>query len=68
MSAGKQKRRSPVQAALRKEVSRTEPATLQDLQRFCSMCNSQRRCTRGLAHDAADPAWQAAPTPERSKP
>jgi hypothetical protein len=41
-----------------REVARMEPATLQDLQRVCSMCNSQRRCTRDLAHDAADPAWQ----------
>jgi len=42
----------------RKEVSRTEPRTFQDLQRVCSMCRSHRRCKRDLAHDAADPAWQ----------
>ncbi|SRR6266508_2063779 len=42
----------------RKEVSRTEPRTFQDLQRVCTMCNSHRRCKRDLARDSADPAWQ----------
>ena len=42
----------------RNEVSRTEPRTFQDLQRVCALCNSHRRCKRGLARDAADPAWQ----------
>jgi hypothetical protein len=42
----------------RKEVSRTEPRTFQDLQRVCSMCNSKRRCRRDLTRDAADPVWE----------
>ena len=42
----------------RNEVSRTEPRTFQDLQRVCTMCNSHRRCSRDLARDSADPAWQ----------
>jgi hypothetical protein len=42
----------------RKEVSRTEPRTFQDLQRVCTMCNSYRRCTRDLARDSANPTWQ----------
>jgi hypothetical protein len=42
----------------RKEVSRTEPRTFQDLQRVCSMCDSKRRCRRDLTRDAADPVWE----------
>ena len=42
----------------RTEVSRTEPRTLQDLQRVCTMCESKRRCSRDLVRDAADPGWQ----------
>jgi hypothetical protein len=42
----------------RNELSRTEPRTFQDLQRVCTMCNSHRRCSRDLARDSADPAWQ----------
>jgi hypothetical protein len=42
----------------RKEVSRTESRTFQDLQRVCTMCNSKRRCKRDLAHDSDDPVWQ----------
>ncbi len=42
----------------RNEVARTEPRTLQDLQRVCTLCESRRRCARDLARDSADPAWQ----------
>jgi len=42
----------------RNEVSRAEPRTFQDLQRVCTMCMSHRRCTRDLARDSADPAWE----------
>src|SRR5262249_2242005 len=42
----------------RNEVSRTEPRTFQDLQRVCTMCNHHRRCSRDLARDSADPAWE----------
>lgn len=41
----------------RTEVSRTEPATFQDLQRVCTMCDSKRRCRRDLEHDPAAPGW-----------
>lgn len=40
------------------EVFRTEPATFQDLQRVCTMCESHRRCARDLARDSAIPAWK----------
>jgi hypothetical protein len=42
----------------RNEVSWTEPRTYRDLRRVCSMCNARRRCTRDLARDSADRAWQ----------
>ena len=40
------------------EVFRTEPATVQDLQRVCTMCRSHRRCARDLARDPVIPAWK----------
>jgi hypothetical protein len=33
-------------------IWRTTPATFQDLQRVCSMCEQQRRCSRDLASEA----------------
>jgi hypothetical protein len=39
------------------EVTRREPATFQDLQRVCTMCDCHRRCARDLARDPLDPAW-----------
>lgn len=42
----------------KKEVSRTEPRTFQDLQRVCSFCESRRRCVRDLDRNSADPQWQ----------
>jgi uncharacterized protein DUF6455 len=40
------------------EVFRTEPGTLRDLQRGCTMCASHRRCARDLARDPGTPAWK----------
>jgi hypothetical protein len=40
------------------EVTRTERATFQDLQRVCSMCDCKKRCARDLARDPADPIWK----------
>jgi hypothetical protein len=40
------------------EVARTEPATMQDLQRVCTMCDCHRRCARDLARDPLDPKWK----------
>jgi hypothetical protein len=40
------------------EVSQTEPRTLQDLQRACSLCESRRRCARDFARNCADESWQ----------
>jgi len=40
------------------EVARTEPATMQDLQRVCTMCGCHHRCARELSRDPLDPAWK----------
>jgi hypothetical protein len=40
------------------EVARLEPATFQDLQRVCTMCDCHRHCARDLERDPFDPAWQ----------
>jgi hypothetical protein len=40
------------------EVARTEPATMQDLQRVCTMCDCHRRCAHDLARDPLDPVWK----------
>ncbi len=40
------------------EVSAIVPHTFRDLQRVCSLCDSQRRCLRDLARDPAIPAWK----------
>jgi hypothetical protein len=40
------------------EVARTEPATFQDMQRVCTMCDFHRRCARDLARDPFDPVWR----------
>jgi len=42
----------------RGELARTDPATLRDLQRLCTFCQSHGRCGRDLADADADPAWQ----------
>jgi len=42
----------------RNEVLRTEPQTLHDLQRVCTLCRDHGRCARDLAHDSADPRWK----------
>lgn len=41
------------------ELARSDPATLRDLQRLCTMCTSRGRCARDLKRNAADPHWQA---------
>lgn len=40
------------------EVYATTPRVMQDLQRLCSTCATQRRCKRDLAHDADNPVWR----------
>ena len=40
------------------ELARSEPATLRDLQKLCTMCRSRGRCARDLAQESADPDWQ----------
>jgi len=40
------------------EVARTEPQTLHDMQRLCSMCASHGRCARDLSRNPTDPAWK----------
>jgi hypothetical protein len=40
------------------EVAHTEPQTLHDMQRLCSMCSSHGRCARDLSRNPADPAWK----------
>ena len=40
------------------EVAQVGPQTFRDLQRVCSLCESKRRCTRDLAHDATAPRWE----------
>lgn len=42
----------------RAELARTDPATLRDMQRLCSLCRSRGRCARDLADEDADPTWQ----------
>jgi len=41
------------------ELARSEPATLRDLQRLCTMCTSRGRCARDIAKHSAGPSWQA---------
>ena len=40
------------------QVSRTERATFQDMQRVCSMCASHRHCAQDLAHRPDNPEWR----------
>lgn len=40
------------------EITRSEPAVIQDLQRVCSLCADKRQCTHELRHDPADTNWQ----------
>jgi hypothetical protein len=42
----------------RKEVAQVEPATLRDLQRLCTLCESHRQCARDLSRDSGDPGWE----------
>jgi hypothetical protein len=38
--------------------ARSEPATLRDLQRVCSLCGARDRCADDLEEQGRDPAWQ----------
>lgn len=40
------------------EIARTEPGTLRDLQRACTMCASHRRCARDFAGSRTPVGWQ----------
>ena len=42
----------------RDEIATTAPSTFQDLQRVCTLCQSQRQCARDLRHDPADRVWE----------
>jgi hypothetical protein len=41
------------------QLARRDGAVLQDLQRLCTQCASQRRCSRALERSPDDPAWQS---------
>lgn len=41
-----------------KQVARTEPQTFHDLQRVCTMCDSQSRCAQDVAGNSTDPGWE----------
>jgi len=41
------------------EVRKLEPQVFRDLQRVCSMCESQGRCIHDLKHDPNDPVWKS---------
>jgi hypothetical protein len=40
------------------KVFQTEPGTLHDLQRICSVCGSHKRCEHDLARSSAGAAWE----------
>jgi len=40
-----------------KEVTRTEPAAMRDLQRVCTLCKSHKRCAWDFARRAPLAAW-----------
>ena len=42
----------------RKEVAQVEPATMRDLQRLCTLCESHRQCARDLSRESGDPGWE----------
>ena len=41
-----------------KDLARTAPAELRDMERLCTTCRSKGRCARDLAADPADPVWR----------
>ena len=41
-----------------KEVTRTEPAAMRDLQRVCTVCKSHKRCALDFARRAPQAAWE----------
>jgi hypothetical protein len=40
------------------EIVRSEPATLRDMQRVCSLCGHHDRCEHDLDRNPEDTAWQ----------
>ncbi len=42
-----------------REISRTEPGAMRDLQRCCTLCGSRGRCARDLSRNASTPTWQS---------
>jgi len=41
------------------EVAKIEPHVFRDLQRVCTMCESQGRCQRDLSRNPNDPVWKS---------
>src|SRR5207248_3229916 len=41
-----------------RELARSAPAQLRDMERLCTLCESKGRCARDLANDPSDPAWR----------
>ncbi len=39
-------------------IAKTEPNTMRDMQRLCSVCASKKRCQRDLILDRDDPVWR----------
>jgi hypothetical protein len=39
-------------------ISKSDPSTMRDLQRLCSICSTKKRCQRDLRYNRADPVWQ----------
>lgn len=41
------------------EVKKLEPEAFRDLQRVCTVCESQGRCKHDLTRDPGNPAWKS---------
>jgi len=40
------------------EIKRTEPQTMRDLARVCSVCGNKHACEHDLSRDPASPGWK----------
>jgi hypothetical protein len=40
-------------------LQRSDPMTVRDLERTCTLCGEKRRCERDLARTPDDPVWQS---------
>ena len=40
------------------EISRSQPQTMRDLQRVCTLCADKPDCEHDLAGDPSDPSWR----------